>query len=223
MKGEGHTDKSSSKTKQCHRASPITGHSNAKSIVPTQRYLIDKWPGFDWKVSDHQIIELPKLRNISTHAQILSGPMMTSAVCICLIMWALDKSNHNKYSLCSTQVYDLAIILPTQRKQASYLVPHIFTQRSAHASQRHLCLQWVRESPMVDLKGDADSAYSYFVPRMQDRLQCIYMLLSLFPFPSADRIWKNKSHCYIYNALFQYVRQTKLLYTLKFMYCHKVW
>ena len=95
--------------------------------------------------------------------------MMTSAVFICLRMWALDKNNNN-YSLCSTQVYDLAIILPTQRKQASHLVPHIFTQRSAHASQRHLCLQRVRGSPTVDLKGDAYSAYSYFVPRMQDRL-----------------------------------------------------
>lgn len=152
-----------------------------------------------------------KLRNISTHAQILSGPMMTSAVCICLIMWALDKNNNNKYSLCSTQVYDLAIILPTQRKQASHLVHHICTQRTAQSSQRHLCLQRVRESPTVDLEGDADSAYSYFVPRMQDRLQCTYMLLSRFPFLSADRIWKNKSNCYIYKTLFQYVRQTKLL------------
>jgi len=32
-------------------------------------------------------------------------------------------------------------------------------------------------SATVDLKGDADSAYSYFVPRIQDRLQCIYIYI----------------------------------------------
>jgi len=47
MKSGGHTDKSSSKKKQCQTASPITGSSNAKRNAHTPRYLIDKWPGFD--------------------------------------------------------------------------------------------------------------------------------------------------------------------------------
>jgi hypothetical protein len=153
--------------------------------MTTQIYLTDNWRGFDLQVFDFQIIELQKLRIISTHSQILSGPMMASTVCMLLIVWTLDKNNN--YVICTTQVYDLKIVLPSQKKSKSPLFAHIYIMLYACLSETSVSAEgtWITSDL---LEWEAFSAYSYLVAWMQHRLQGIFLQLSWYVFSTADRI-----------------------------------
>ena len=62
-----------------------------------------------------------------------------------------------------------------ENKQVTAYRTYLRNARRMQARDICVCREYVNhgESQTVDLKGDADSAYSYLVPRMQDRLQCL--------------------------------------------------